>query len=473
MDGRVEERHELVRRFPVAGRRRVIVAVLRIGGRVRAAPHMLHASVRDPMMRVGAGQHVVEVPYDHVHALVTPLLDATEAYAAYAGIECRQRTAQGAWERLRVFNDPYDPVQLLVENYIPMHAVLFARQLIRSGLRFDETLEVYEDWDFWIQLARLTPLHHLDRITAIYRIANTSGFALRGAEEVTARGYVALMEKWRSRWTTEQLVAIARRAVRPPSQPRVLQDGAPADVDPLPERVARLEDLLQECRGGSVELEKGINERDGRINALAEELEALRQKLNELVALRRVLLRRLDEIQTSASWQLAGPVRAVESRWPGLVRGAAAIPKLAWWALTLRLPQRLRVRNFANELLETRLFDHAWYVENNPDIVLSGKSPLHHWLAEGWAEGRDPNPHFDVDWYLANNPDVAESGINPLAHYLARGASEGRNPNPQFDTGWYVRHNPDAGSSGMNPLVHYLNIGEPQGWPTHEGSSTN
>ncbi|MFZ2407750.1 MAG: methyltransferase domain-containing protein, partial [Methylobacter sp.] len=50
---------------------------------------------------------------------------------------------------------------------------------------------------------------------------------------------------------------------------------------------------------------------------------------------------------------------------------------------------------------------------------------------------------FISSWYLEQNPDVAEAGLNPLAHYLSEGAAEGRNPNPLFDSRWYMEQNPD------------------------------
>ena len=89
---------------------------------------------------------------------------------------------------MHVFNQPYDRQRLLVENYLPIHAVLFARALVGESLCFDDTLEVYEDWDFWVQLSALTPLIHVDRVTAVYRIQEGSGFGLHRDGELLERG---------------------------------------------------------------------------------------------------------------------------------------------------------------------------------------------------------------------------------------------------------------------------------------------
>ena len=47
------------------------------------------------------------------------------------------------------------------------------------------------------------------------------------------------------------------------------------------------------------------------------------------------------------------------------------------------------------------------------------------------------NKLFDVAWYLENNPDVANSGMNPHYHYIAYGDKEGRSPMPLFSPAFY------------------------------------
>lgn len=50
----------------------------------------------------------------------------------------------------------FDRALLFKRNYIQMGAALFERSLVDEGCRFDERLEAFEDWDFWIQLAMRT-----------------------------------------------------------------------------------------------------------------------------------------------------------------------------------------------------------------------------------------------------------------------------------------------------------------------------
>src|SRR5437868_1730918 len=81
-------------------------------------------------------------------------------------------------------------------------------------------------------------------------------------------------------------------------------------------------------------------------------------------------------------------------------------------------------------ILESGLFDTAWYADKNRGVEGVAPDLIQHYLREGASEGYDPLPFFATDWYLANNPDVAAAGLNPLVHYLRSGAAEGRAPNP-------------------------------------------
>jgi putative methyltransferase (TIGR04325 family) len=77
-------------------------------------------------------------------------------------------------------------------------------------------------------------------------------------------------------------------------------------------------------------------------------------------------------------------------------------------------------------LQSSHLYDTAWYLANNPDIVQAKVDPVLHYLRYGGFEGRDPSSHFSSFWYLDTYKDVQAAGINPLLHYLKFGRKEGR-----------------------------------------------
>lgn len=199
---------------------------------------------------------------DHLSALVAALRDDGGALAAYAGVHyC---SARGADDGHRL-NDPFDPVRLRRQNYIPIHAMLFSRRLLAAGCRVDERLEVYEDWDLWLQMSRLTRFLHVDRISAGYRAGGDSGAGWGSDPERVAHHQRTLLEKWRDRWTIAEL----REALD-------WRDGA---------REAELERALAETRERLAETERLLaGERRAR-----------------------------EEILGSTSWRLSAPLRRLAS----------------------------------------------------------------------------------------------------------------------------------------------------------------
>ncbi len=112
-----------------------------------------------------------------------------------------------------------------------------------------------------------------------------------------------------------------------------------------------------------------------------------------------------------------------------------------------------------NEADGAALVDDLYYDSLYHDVYTAGVDPDTHYAANGWHEGRNPNPYFNTNYYLRNNPDVFAAGINPLQHYDSNGWHEGRNPGPNFNTVDYELANPDVAVAGVDPLAQYLSQG--------------
>ncbi len=143
---------------------------------------------------------------EHVEKLARELDHRTDVQVAYSDVQPVnfERVAEGS-----PFAAPFDPVLLLAGNWRPLHAVMFRRNLIALGCRFDSDLDVYEDWDFWLQAARWTGFAHVPGISAWYRIHDSSG--VHRNEPFSGPAYVKLYRKWRTLWTDPQLSAIMAR----------------------------------------------------------------------------------------------------------------------------------------------------------------------------------------------------------------------------------------------------------------------
>ncbi|MEE8428146.1 MAG: glycosyltransferase, partial [Gammaproteobacteria bacterium] len=142
---------------------------------------------------------------DHVSSLVDAQEEIPQVKVVYSGV--RSVGDQGD-EPDMIFNEDFDPIRLLARNYIPIHAALFSRTLLDKGCRFDEAFDIYEDWDFWLQVAQRTSFYHLDKITANYRVAEGSGMGVKGEPETVRKAASDLYQKWRLLWTEEQLCGL-------------------------------------------------------------------------------------------------------------------------------------------------------------------------------------------------------------------------------------------------------------------------
>lgn len=107
----------------------------------------------------------------HLRGLVAARARAPSAEV----IHCRARGvfADGSMQR---FGNPLSLLQLYERNYLHLSAVLFARSLVARGCRFDLSLPMHEDWDFFIQLAQHTTFHFIPDDTVQWNVeAGTSG----------------------------------------------------------------------------------------------------------------------------------------------------------------------------------------------------------------------------------------------------------------------------------------------------------
>ncbi|MCA0242580.1 MAG: glycosyltransferase [Proteobacteria bacterium] len=161
---------------------------------------------------------------DHLQALTQGLAAQPSLRAAYANtrVEFYQ---DGRCTSVHEQRQAFDRHRLWGRNFLPIHAVLFERSLLAQGVRVDESLAVYEDWDFWTQLSRHTDFLHVDRTTCCYRNAGQSGFGARPAAEVVRQGMARYFDKWRQRWSGAELhqVVACREAAMEAGQQALLQ----------------------------------------------------------------------------------------------------------------------------------------------------------------------------------------------------------------------------------------------------------
>jgi len=111
---------------------------------------------------------------DHLQRLEKAMLHF-DTKVAYAGCRLLKRDMLGdevilQEEPIGEFNDAYDVKRLHYENYIPLINLLIDRTLWLKVGGFDESFDVFEDWDVLARLSKHTPFYHVNRITTEYAI---------------------------------------------------------------------------------------------------------------------------------------------------------------------------------------------------------------------------------------------------------------------------------------------------------------
>jgi LmbE family N-acetylglucosaminyl deacetylase/glycosyltransferase involved in cell wall biosynthesis len=142
---------------------------------------------------------------DHVARLVNVLRTRPDAVASFSGVEFGEMDGE-QWRPEHRFDAPYDSDRLLFENYLPMHAVLFRLELARGagGCRFDSALQMFEDWDFWLQLAERGDLLRAEGVSAYYLRNRADGSRVFDEQPAQDASREQLFTKWFGRNSYER-----------------------------------------------------------------------------------------------------------------------------------------------------------------------------------------------------------------------------------------------------------------------------
>ena len=130
---------------------------------------------------------------DHLSKLVQFLIGNPELMAAHTGVVCVDSAGQSTGV---IFDFPYAVRELAYGNFMPIHGVMFSRNLIDLGCLFDERFDIYEDWDFWQQVERRTPFGFVSGVSAAYRIDALSGAGVNLDKDLAKLATAQMYAKW-------------------------------------------------------------------------------------------------------------------------------------------------------------------------------------------------------------------------------------------------------------------------------------
>ncbi len=246
----------------------------------------------------------------HVARLAEVLTKFPQTHAVYTGIGLVDAEGKPMGQ---TFDLPFDPIRQMAGNMTPIHAVLFRAEVMGRGCRFDESLDRLEDWDFWLQIARLAPMVHLPGVSAVYRIHESSGVHNDSGPMGEASGRI--YAKWETQWTPQQIGQIMQRVwASPELEARVSE--ARAQVLLTEQAIAASQAIVVQQSGciaqqtaciahQSTTLEQQaiqLTQQQLQVESLQHQLQNSRAHLAILEAERWAILR-------SSSWKLTRPLR--------------------------------------------------------------------------------------------------------------------------------------------------------------------
>lgn len=255
----------------------------------------------------------------HIASLVSTLARSLHCQAAFSGTRLTDATGV----TVGVYDHAYSQAQLLIGNFLPIHAVLFSRDLVEQGCRFDTALDTYEDWDFWLQIAQRTAFAPTGDVTAVYRsFLGDSGMSRVEDRPLQRQRRSLVWRKWWSAWGVDNVDLLASGLERAQEEKQRENDEVRKAFD---EEVAKNSQLHHDIAG----LQRLLGEQAQRVARLDHTVAELRAELRAALASmhvgladrERVIASRdvqisalnasIQDILLSTSWRLSAPIRHV------------------------------------------------------------------------------------------------------------------------------------------------------------------
>jgi glycosyltransferase involved in cell wall biosynthesis len=249
-----------------------------------------------------------------------------------------------------VYDDEVPWADMQLQNRLPIHAVLFRTRAVERApaLRFEESLEHFEDWDFWLRLMARGRFVRVAGVSAIYWIDEEagSGHAAQGSALRVAM-LERLGERQLSRWRgadIARLIEADAERTRLAHAMRQQLDAARGELESHIAHGRELQGYLAQAQAQARELDSRLAEAMAQVRQVEQaldeshqataavrahadaieadrarvqgELDAFRAEAALLAALREEHLQQIDGlhariagIYASTSWRLTKPLR--------------------------------------------------------------------------------------------------------------------------------------------------------------------
>lgn len=245
---------------------------------------------------------------EHISMLVDTLLrnpDKQIAYSCVIGVdEQKQTTIKHCYQQ-------FDRTLLLAENYIPIHSVLFSKTLMNGSGAYsmDESLHLFEDWNFLLQISANNDLLFVPHFSAYYRIGGSFNPDALCDNPLSHRANTILFEKWRKKWELNDLLNITAH-LKKLNDTRIEQDKQISKLTTeLNHQIQNLNQMATERDSQIHGLNQMAAERDSQIENLNLLLISLNEQIKNTIIERDAAIQQFIEIRRSSSWKLTTPLR--------------------------------------------------------------------------------------------------------------------------------------------------------------------
>ncbi|MEK7258838.1 MAG: glycosyltransferase, partial [Pseudomonadota bacterium] len=248
---------------------------------------------------------------DHIERLLMALIKNKDVGVAYSNTRKAHLDGTPVNE---VFDFDFDPLLLKRDNYIPIHSALFTRKLLDAGCRFDESLPVYEDWDFWLQCAQHTVFIHVPVVSAHYRMGGQSATALASenlkyvADSAIFNARAKLFQKWLHKWSGQDLNTVLGTMDKSRDLNKLSREISAKNthIDELTQQIHIAKESIATLENRLGELVQEVHDLNHARDLLAEELHQQRLTLEYRI---RSLETEQQILLGSLSWRITKPLR--------------------------------------------------------------------------------------------------------------------------------------------------------------------
>lgn len=326
---------------------------------------------------------------------VQKLVGAYRASGTVRAVHTDVRVIDEAGQERTQYDQPFIPARLAFTNVFPIHSVLFDRSLVNEqGCRFDESLPVLEDWDFWLQVTSHTTVLHVPGVSALYRWRDRSGLENEESAHHQRQWRDQVQGRWLQRWPQGALLQAIRwyTASLDEARQRLGAASLAAEAQTQAASLAQAEVLRVQERARSLAAE--LEAAGVRLSAAVHEATAAAERLQAQRLAHEALALQLAESEGARRQQQADTQQQLEG-----LRQDWAQERAAWVAQWATAQQRLTDSSLELQAAATRieqlhaLADERGQAMARGDMMLAEQRRL---LAEQQALAEERAQHLQA-----------------------------------------------------------------------------